>query len=195
MTVRTTKQMSSGFAIRATRLFGDATNRMNTAPVELPTEKPVSRRVARQRKKKVSGKGRDLTAVTVDPVHVTVPTVLKEEASSTVVPPSLLQDAPMPPQTPTLHPYATRPAVNPKRLIPIFIIRTLPPPPAKRFYGPFEACSRADLLVEETSTFEEDAWGVIYGPYDLAASVAGPVQFITRQGVPGSTGGAEFFYG
>ncbi|KAJ7434329.1 hypothetical protein B0H11DRAFT_2372849 [Mycena galericulata] len=81
---------------------------------------------------------------------------------------------------------------------PTLIIRTLPGAPLPKFHGQLEACSRADLLVDpdETRTWEEDLWGVVYGNGgDFAATIAGLVPLITLTGSPGSVGHVQFLYG
>ncbi|KAJ6564704.1 hypothetical protein B0H19DRAFT_1259122 [Mycena capillaripes] len=161
------KQMLSVLTVRAAGPFNDATNH-NITRADSPAQKPVSRRLARQRTKRIRKNA------TQKKKH--------EVASADAITEAVVQ-AP-PPVTPC-----------PPRAIPILIIRTLPGLPVKKFYGPFEACSREDVLVEETRTWEEDAWGVIYGPHDIAATVAGPVRVITLQAEAGFPGGAQIFYG
>ncbi|KAJ7183856.1 hypothetical protein C8R46DRAFT_1027502 [Mycena filopes] len=191
-----TKHISSAFGTRTPGPFGDAANRLNASWVALSEGKPVSRRVARQRTKRIGGKAPNSIKSKVDIVvhpELSVPTSAPSKSVAAPATPKAVA----PPITYPSQPYAhtTPSASTPARLVPIHIIRTLPPPPAKKFHGPFEACSRAEVFVEEVRTFEEDAWGVIYGPYDVAATVAGPIRVTTLQAPPGSAGSVKFFYG
>ncbi|KAJ7510839.1 hypothetical protein B0H11DRAFT_2215579 [Mycena galericulata] len=231
----TNKQKASAFATRPGP-FSDATNKT----FGIPAEKPVSRRVARQRTKRVNANGAlavpiiKANATTSGPYAETKdkPQDLKAHEDAAAVSVASVQSTehiPNPPATaaepygpppgipiplarhlphadptfytrtsPFSHQYHRHdvPLLRPR--FPTLIIRTLPGAPLPKFHGQFEACSRADLLVDpdETRTWEEDVWGVVYGNGgDFAATTAGLVPVITLSGVPGSAGRVQFLYG
>ncbi|KAJ7122409.1 hypothetical protein C8R44DRAFT_876708 [Mycena epipterygia] len=219
MRVSARKQMASAFILRA-GLFTDATNTIGSVNQdEVPSKKPVSRRTARQRTKRVSGN--DSGALNDEPfaAHNTTGAVPgpRQDVSFAATHPSVETGRPAATKTlswaytPSPHPSQTSPpataaaktsttqdAAPPqptRRAVPTLIIRTLPPAPAKKFHGHFEACSRADMLVQEIRTWEEDAWGIVYGAYDYAATVVGPVPVITLEAAPGFLGGVQILYG
>ncbi|KAJ7895358.1 hypothetical protein B0H13DRAFT_2338852 [Mycena leptocephala] len=186
------KEMLSALTIRTAGPFSDATNTVGSIGTfqGTSTQKPVSRRVARQRSKRTGGNATREVKVSFLVPRYRVRLILlgnkkHDLANTTAIAESVVKSPPS----------GLSASSKPLRAIPTLIVRTLPGPPAKKFYGPFEACSREDMLVEETRTWEEDAWGIIYGPHDIAASVAGPVRVITHQGEPGSPGGVQIFYG
>lgn len=199
------QHLSAAFgAKRAGAPFSDATNRVFNDPA---AQKPVSRREARQRHKEIGGgkvarEIRDV-AVQVDLMAQKAPQAHPQESGchwchSTS---AGYATAPEPAFTPAFYPgdayYTAPPAPAPaRRPTPTLIVRTLPGPPLKKYYGAFEACSRADLLVEETSTPEEDMWGIVYPPNsNFAACILGLIPVITHQAAPGMPGNVQIFYG
>ncbi|KAJ7623885.1 hypothetical protein DFH06DRAFT_1305299 [Mycena polygramma] len=158
--------------------FGDATNRMfNSSSEGLATEKPVSRREARLLTKRARG-----NATTRNSRQADVPRMPRRVVEA---PPS---SEPTPPPTPL--PWMA----PPPNMHPVLIIRTLAGARPKKYYGQFEACSREDVLVEETRTWEEDVLGVYYGPYDIATTILGTVEVITHQAEVGQPGSTQIFY-
>ncbi|KAF7334959.1 hypothetical protein MVEN_02245800 [Mycena venus] len=185
------RQMLSALNPRVAGPFSDATNTIQTFGA---TEKVISRREARQRTKKL----RRIHNATHSPVpkEPAAEIVVNAHRSATPAVEANIHAshirAPIPPACVPAFIFSTHP-----RPRPTLIIRTLPGPRPKKYYGPFEACSREDVLVEETRTWEEDTWGVIYfsSTPDLAATIVGPVRVITLQATEvGAPGGAQIFY-
>ncbi|KAJ7195801.1 hypothetical protein GGX14DRAFT_674425, partial [Mycena pura] len=86
---------------------------------------------------------------------------------------------------------------------PIAIARILPAAPPPRYHGGFEACTRADICLDDDDllprTWEEDALGVCYsgsmrGEWTFAASVVGPIRVFTREAAQGESPGVHFVY-
>ncbi|KAJ7691126.1 hypothetical protein B0H17DRAFT_1201237 [Mycena rosella] len=209
----TTRTISTRQIMAAFSPFSDATNKINGGifpKVAMDaTGKPLSRRVARQHTKKnapgrVQTKAERATITSAaSPPEFLEPLSSAAKASyvaaihaiSSSLPGSGWHDAAvLPPPSLPVPPPAPLP-----RRIPVCIVRTLPLPPPPKFHGSFDACSRADLLVdEEPRTCEEDAWGIIYpeyGPSDLAVSIAGPVRVFTFYAAPGAPGSVQIIYG
>ncbi|KAF8172531.1 hypothetical protein K438DRAFT_1981382 [Mycena galopus ATCC 62051] len=183
--LRTTarKQMLSAVALR---IFGDATNRIGgfTTAQDMPKSKPMSRRVARKHTKRLRANA--------------TPDNETQENGIAMAEPLPARDADDQLSSPPIHPLLADMYRTTPRPIPKMIIRTLPipSPPPKKFHGPFEACGREDLLVEEEPrTWEEDAWGVVYNTGDFAGSVVGPVRVITRWAAANSPAVVQFIYG
>ncbi|KAJ7473199.1 hypothetical protein FB451DRAFT_1467726 [Mycena latifolia] len=204
--------------------FSDATNKIGAEQhIKLATEKPVSRRAARNRGKRSRGNGtrhlqtEELAGPTstcpVDDTAPILPANVPVLAPAPTPPPQNhpphlppLVKSPSgwyaAPPTPAFDPgysaqYSPPPVYTP-RPIPTLIVRTIPGAPPKKFYGPYEACSRADLLVEETPrTWEEDMWGIVYSDASskFAVSVAGLIEVVTIQAPPGDAGSVQIFYG
>ncbi|KAJ7629212.1 hypothetical protein DFH06DRAFT_1304213 [Mycena polygramma] len=182
----TRKQTLSALNVRGGGPFGDATNRMIDGSLDgLATGKPVSHREARRRMKRAGG-----NATTKPTKKLDAPSIARRVVA---LPPS--REA-TPPMTPPIAPPVTPLPWQIPGNHPVLIVRTLPGPPPKKYYGHFVACSREDVLVEETRTEEEDLWSVIYGMYgnDMAATMVGPVRVITLQAGVGQPGNAQFFY-
>ncbi|KAJ6488869.1 hypothetical protein C8R45DRAFT_929572 [Mycena sanguinolenta] len=207
MSVIRTKARTKMLSAVTSRLgpFTDATNTIGggieSAPLEILSGKPVSRRVARQRTKRhransVGDDSKEIDTGLAEPV-LNSPTInagaLKAPLTTRASEPT--SSPPVDDASPA-YTYTCGP-----RRPPQLIIRTLPEPspPPKKFYGPFEACSRADVLFDPEDymprTFEEDAWGIIYSTGPFAGSILGPVRVITLQAPAGVPGSVQFFYG
>ncbi|KAJ6450723.1 hypothetical protein C8R47DRAFT_1084349 [Mycena vitilis] len=177
------KQTLSGLNVRSGGPFGDATNRKINGPLDgLATGKPVSHREARRRTKRAGG---NATAKNIKTPNA--PSITRRAAAA---PPPREATPPMTPPTPPMLPWMI------PGNYPVLIVRTLPGARPTKYYGHFVACSREDVLVEETRTDEEDLWSVIYDMYgpDMAGTMVGPVRVITLQAGVGQPGNAQFFY-